>query len=193
VFGIMGLKSMAAEFATEHRGLFVTIFVLPFSLLFDIFFSIRAWLIFKFYSAPELHEKRVAQIIAQIKAWRDSGASTKLCTSRGGWQSISPSMRTYKKAAHTIDINLFDILQLNKEEAWVRVEPMVNMGMLSHYLVPHGLTIPVLPEMDDLTVGGLLMGVGIEVSGSPSSVGSVLRTAARPRQPGVMMLSRCRR
>merc|ERR1719408_722511 len=41
---------------------------------------------------------------------------------------------------------------------------MVNMGQLSHFLIPQGLTIPVLPEMDDLTVGGLLMGVGIETS-----------------------------
>jgi len=29
------------------------------------------------------------------------------------------------------------------------------MGMLSAFLIPKGYTIPVLPEMDDLTVGGL--------------------------------------
>lgn len=46
----------------------------------------------------------------------------------------------------------------------VRVEPMVNMGQLTHFLIPKGYTLPVLPEMDDLTVGGLVMGVGIESS-----------------------------
>jgi delta24-sterol reductase len=158
--------NMMTDFATEHRGIFVTIFVLPISLMFDIFFTVRAWMVLKFYSAPKLHEERVRHIQKQIKAWQESGAKTKLCTSRGGWQSISPSLREYKKSStHTpIDINLYDILELNKEEGWIRVEPMVNMGMISHHLVPHALTIPVLPEMDDLTVGGLIMGVGIETS-----------------------------
>mmetsp|Transcript_21655 Transcript_21655/g.47202 ORF Transcript_21655/g.47202 Transcript_21655/m.47202 type:complete len:527 (-) Transcript_21655:12-1592(-) len=158
------LYNIATEFATEHRGIFVTIFVLPISLVFDVLFRIRAWLVFKFYSAPRLHEQRVRQIQAQLKAWKESGANTRLCTSRGGWQSISPSLRTYKTKATGIDINLYDILSLDKNEMYVRCEPMVNMGQLSHFLVPHGLTIPVLPELDDLTVGGLYMGVGIETS-----------------------------
>jgi len=158
------LYNLATEFATEHRGIFVTIFVLPVSLLFDVFFSVRAWMVLKFYSAPKLHQKRVAGIQKQLETWTKNGKKGKLCTSRGGWQSISPSMRTYKSTSFTIDINLYDILELNKEEGWVHVEPMVNMGMISHYLVKHNLTIPVLPEMDDLTVGGLFMGVGIETS-----------------------------
>lgn len=61
-------------------------------------------------------------------------------------------------------MNLYDILDVNEEKMTVRVEPMVNMGQLSHYLIPKGYTIPILPEMDDLTVGGLYMGVGIETS-----------------------------
>lgn len=36
------------------------------------------------------------------------------------------------------------------------------MGQLSATLISLGWTIPVLPEMDDLTVGGLVMGTGIE-------------------------------
>ena len=46
----------------------------------------------------------------------------------------------------------------------VRVEPCVSMGQLSHVLTAKGYTIPVLPEMDDLTVGGLVNGTGIESS-----------------------------
>ena len=46
----------------------------------------------------------------------------------------------------------------------VTVEPMVSMGQLTHFLVAKGYTIPILPELDDLTVGGLMMGVGIEGS-----------------------------
>lgn len=44
------------------------------------------------------------------------------------------------------------------------MEPLVTMGQLSATLNPLGWTIPVLPEMDDLTIGGLVMGTGIESS-----------------------------
>lgn len=38
------------------------------------------------------------------------------------------------------------------------------MGQLSRTLNKLGWTIPILPELDDLTVGGLVMGTGIETS-----------------------------
>lgn len=41
---------------------------------------------------------------------------------------------------------------------------MVTMGQLTATLNPLGFTISVLPEIDDLTVGGLVMGTGIESS-----------------------------
>ena len=50
---------------------------------------------------------------------------------------------------------------------WARTltcEPLVTMGQLSHTLDRLGWTIPILPELDDLTVGGLVMGTGIETS-----------------------------
>ena len=114
----------------------------------------------KFYSAPQLHEKRVKEVQDQIHAWRASGAKTRLCTARGGWQSISPGYRNYKKTSTQIRINLYDILEYTDSDpradgqATLRVEPMVNMGQISHHLVPMNKTLPVLPEMDDLTVGG---------------------------------------
>ena len=46
----------------------------------------------------------------------------------------------------------------------VRCEPMVSMGQLTRILDRLGWTIPILPELDDLTVGGLVMGTGIETS-----------------------------
>ena len=51
-----------------------------------------------------------------------------------------------------------------KRDATPTVEPLVTMGQLTHALLPLGYTIPVLPELDDLTVGGLVSGVGIETS-----------------------------
>ena len=46
----------------------------------------------------------------------------------------------------------------------VRVEPLVTMGQLTATLLPLGWTIPVVPELDDLTVGGLINGFGVETS-----------------------------
>ena len=143
---------------------FVIFFVLPFSLAFDVFFRIRAWVVMKFYSAPLLHARRVEHVQNQIRAWKKAGLKTRLCTARGGWQSISPGMRTYKQHSTQIEVNLYDILSLDENSMTVHVEPMVNMGQLSHFLIPKGYTIPILPELDDLTVGGLMMGVGIETS-----------------------------
>lgn len=38
----------------------------------------------------------------------------------------------------------------------VRVEPLANMGQVSALLNPLGWTLPVVPELDDLTVGEFL-------------------------------------
>ena len=149
---------------TEYRGIFVTVFVLPLSLLYDVLFSIRAWLVMQLFSAPKLHEKRVQDVQEQITAWHKKQDGTRLCTARGGWQSVSPGYRKYKSKSTQIRVNLYDVLEVDERNMTVRCEPMVNMGQLSHYLIPRGYTIPVLPEMDDLTVGGLYVGVGIETS-----------------------------
>ena len=136
--------NLLSDFATEQRGWFVTFFVLPFSLGFDIWFRIRAWFIMKLFSAPLLHLKRVQNVSEQIINWKKSGAKGRLVTARGGWQSISFETRDYKNFSHQISINMYDILEINEKEKWVRCEPLVNMGQLSHFLIPKGWTIPVL-------------------------------------------------
>ncbi len=44
-------------------------------------------------------------------------------------------------------------LQVDEQRQVVRVEPLVTMGQLSATLVPLGWTLPIVPELDDLTVG----------------------------------------
>jgi delta24-sterol reductase len=155
------VRGMAVEFMTEQRGWFVIFFVLPISLCFDILFAIRAVIIRKLFSAPLLHAERVADVQEQVRA---RSAGSKLCTARGGWQSISPGYRTYKQHSTKISIDMYDILSWDESAMTITVEPMVTMGDISHFLISKGYTLPVLPEMDDLTVGGLYMGVGIETS-----------------------------
>jgi len=59
----------------------------------------------------------------------------------------------YKKTMHNISVNLIDILQLDTVRRVVRVEPLVSMGQLTATLNPLGWTVPIVPELDDLTVG----------------------------------------
>mmetsp|Transcript_10172 Transcript_10172/g.11270 ORF Transcript_10172/g.11270 Transcript_10172/m.11270 type:complete len:556 (-) Transcript_10172:1666-3333(-) len=147
---------------TNHRSLIVVIFGLPLSFLWDTLLKIRSIYIHTFKSAPHLHDQRVHAVVAQVKARPDTNAP--ICTARPGWQSVSLSYRNYKKKWNAIQMPLYDILELDKSSMIVRVEPFVSIGQLTHALNPQGLTLPVVPEMDDLTVGGLINGTGIESS-----------------------------
>eukprot|EP01126_Amoeba_proteus_P036736 TRINITY_DN3750_c0_g2_i1.p1 TRINITY_DN3750_c0_g2~~TRINITY_DN3750_c0_g2_i1.p1 ORF type:complete len:416 (+),score=75.09 TRINITY_DN3750_c0_g2_i1:119-1366(+) len=64
-----------------------------------------------------------------------------------------------------VDLSEFvDILEVDIQNRTVRVEPLVTCGQLTHTLLPLGWTPAILPELDDLTVGGLIMGFGVETS-----------------------------
>ncbi len=57
-----------------------------------------------------------------------------------------------------------NIISFDASRKIVRVEPMVSIGILNDYLINLGWTVPVVPELDDLTIGGLIMGGGIETT-----------------------------
>ncbi len=75
---------------------------------------------------------------------------------------MSELVPLYKRYSRKIRMELRDILEVDTEKRTVRVEPMVNMGQITAQLLPMGWTLPVLPELDDLTVGGLVNGFGVE-------------------------------
>lgn len=147
---------------TEQRSAVVTIFGLPLSLAWDGALKLRSYYIKCFKSAPHLHDERVKTIQKQVQDRPDKTAP--LCTARPGWASVSLSYRNYKKKWNAIEMPLYDILDIDTDNLIVRVEPFVSIGQLTHALNPKGFTLPVVPEMDDLTVGGLINGTGIESS-----------------------------
>jgi delta24-sterol reductase len=67
---------------------------------------------------------------------------------------MSEMVPTYKLSLRNITVGLYDILELDAERRMIRVEPLVNMGQITQTLIPLGWTLPVVPELDDLTVGG---------------------------------------
>ncbi|XP_051868747.1 delta(24)-sterol reductase [Pristis pectinata] len=148
----------------HHRWVFVCLFLLPLSVVFDVYYYLRAWLVFKMCSAPKQHDLRVRDIQRQVREWKNQGSKTYMCTGRPGWLTVSLRVGKYKKTHKNIMINLMDILEVDTKKQVVRVEPLVNMGQVTALLNSIGWTLPVVPELDDLTVGGLIMGTGIESS-----------------------------
>ncbi|MGZ5000520.1 MAG: FAD-binding protein [Methylomonas sp.] len=149
---------------THYRGIFATVFLLPVSAVYAAFASLRNWIAFRLSSAPDKHGARVEAVIRQIEDWKSRGAVQKLCTARSGWKTMSELVPKYKLSHRKIDVGMYDILEINAQRGTVRVEPLVTMGQISSNLISKGWTLPVVPELDSLTVGGLIMGFGIETS-----------------------------
>ncbi|XP_026760256.2 delta(24)-sterol reductase-like [Galleria mellonella] len=148
----------------EYRWLIVIVALLPISLLWKVWSTFRNWLVFKLNSAPRMHDKKVKDVQRQVKEWLAGDRNTRLCTARPTWQTMSFRHGLYKKTSTNISVNLVDVLEVDTKNMTVRCEPLVTMGQLSRTLEPLGLALAVVPELDQLTVGGLVMGTGVETS-----------------------------
>lgn len=58
----------------HHRWVFVCLFLLPLSVLFDVYYQLRAWVVQKLHSAPRQHHQRVRNIQAQVSTWERGAA-----------------------------------------------------------------------------------------------------------------------
>ncbi|XP_062532467.1 delta(24)-sterol reductase isoform X2 [Bombyx mori] len=148
----------------EYRWVIVILALLPMSAAWKLWSIIRNYVVFKMNSAPKMHDDKVKEVQRQIKEWLSGDKSTHLCTARPTWQTMSFRHSMYKRTFTNIQINLVDVLEVDKENMTVRCEPLVTMGQLSRTLAPLGLALPVVPELDQLTVGGLVMGTGVETT-----------------------------
>ncbi|KAJ6643622.1 Delta(24)-sterol reductase [Pseudolycoriella hygida] len=157
-------RSLLEIILIDYRWVFVCFFLLPISFLYNFFYYARNVIVFRLNTAPKKHDNKVKNIQRQVQEWRKSGMKTKMCTARPGWQMMSFRRPLYKNYFTQIDCNLIDILEVDVSRRVIRVEPMVNMGQISATLAKLGWTIAIVPELDDLTVGGLVMGTGIESS-----------------------------
>jgi hypothetical protein len=148
---------------THHRWV-LACFLMPVSFVFDGFWMLRVKLVFLMGSAPEKHDERVRDVQDQVREWAENPRGQKMCTARAGWLAMSLRVGKYKSTHRNIRIELRDVLEVDTDKRTVRVEPMVTMGQISATLEPLGWTLAVLPELDDLTVGGLINGCGVESS-----------------------------
>jgi len=163
--------SALQRFLVLNRSPMVLAFVLPLSRAYQIYTHMRSSFVQACHTAPHLHASRVEQIKAQFEQWRAEGAKRRIVTARPGWMRVSMKTSTYKKDCFQVRVDrMTDIIEINTEERWVAVEPMVNMGQLIPALMKKGWTLPVVPELEELTVGGMIAGTGVESSSHHSGL-----------------------
>ena len=79
-----------------------------------------------------------------------------MCSGRSEAKSITMQSLHYKKQSHKIYFdNMSDILSIDEANKCVRVEPFITIGNLNDFLIQRGWMLPIVPELDDLTIGGV--------------------------------------
>ena len=113
---------------------------------------------FKLNSSPKKHKEKVLAIQKQVREYQSRGDGRRMCT-------VSPYQEQEAGAKLSpVKLNLVDILDIDTERRVVRCEPLVRVGSLMTALDRLGWTLPIVPEREDLTLGGLVMGAGLESS-----------------------------
>lgn len=86
---LLWVRVKGLEFVLIHqRWVFVCLFLLPLSLIFDIYYYVRAWVVFKLSSAPRLHEQRVRDIQKQVSGAGWGGSQARSGARRGARASL---------------------------------------------------------------------------------------------------------
>ena len=117
-----------------------------------------------YFISNEEHLKKTEKIRNKIIA-KSQNKNCKIFTSRNVKEQISSRVSNAKNngsKVNTEDLN--KIIYIDYEKEMIKLEPRVSMKNISDIILDNGYTLPVIPELDDLTVGGLLMGCGIESS-----------------------------
>ncbi|KAK9676484.1 hypothetical protein RND81_11G080000 [Saponaria officinalis] len=160
-------KKTIVDFLVQFRWILVIFVVLPISA--TIYFLIYLGDMrseFKSYKKRQHeHDENVKKVVKRLKK-RNPAKDGLVCTARKPWIAVGMRNVDYKRARHfEVDLSAFrNILEIDKERMVARVEPLVNMGQISRATVPMNLSLAVVAELDDLTVGGLINGYGIEGS-----------------------------
>lgn len=163
--------SALQKFLVLNRSPMVLAFVLPLSRFYQLYTRLRTAFILRTESAPGLHAERVEHIRKQFQQWKAEGGGKRISTARPGWKRVSMKQSEYKQNCFLVHVDrMTDIIEVNTEDRWVTVEPMVTMGQLVPALMEKGWTLPVVPELEELTVGGMIAGTGVESSSHHSGL-----------------------
>ncbi|KAL7001512.1 Delta(24)-sterol [Sarracenia purpurea var. burkii] len=157
-------KKVLVDYFISLRWIFVIFVVLPISITFYFFIylgDVRSeWKSFK--QRQMEHDENVKKVAKRLN--QRTSKDGLVCTARKPWLSVGMRNLDYKRARHfEVDLSpLRNILEIDKERMIARVEPFVTMGQITRVTVPMNLALVVVAELEDLTIGGLINGYGIE-------------------------------
>lgn len=156
-----------ADFLVQFRWVVIVPIVLPLSFLFYQYIQWRATIRRLIHGPPseEKHRRAIKKVQDRIKS-RHPQHDGMICTARRPWLEVSMRYSEHKRS-HRFEVDLShltDIVWVDKERMLIKCEPMVCMSEVSAAVLPLGMAPQVLPELDDLTVGGVINGYGIEGS-----------------------------
>ena len=158
----MPIPKFLKDLLLNQRGLVIAGCAVPASFIYQKFEDFNNWVYRTFRNTSVRHDAAVKAVQDQVRAGYNSGKP--MCTARKPWKTMSLRNADFKQDMHQIHIDLRNVLDIDEQRRIVRAEPLVTMGDITHFLVPRGFALSVQAEMDDLTLGGLCMGVGIETS-----------------------------
>ena len=110
--------------------------------------------------------KKLQEVLrAHVKTLNGPHDSPRVTLNDRSGASNTTHSKAYKRASLSLDLNSLDrILTIDPIRQTATVEPRVTFDTLVHALLPYGLTVPVIPEFKEITVGGAIMGVAGESS-----------------------------
>lgn len=155
------------DFLMQFRWIIIIPVVLPLSFLWARIHLLRAYLMSLKRGKGTIanHRARVSRVQEALQK-HDPARHGLVCTARPGFWAVSIRQSVYKRGnRYEVDLSdLADVVHIDLDNMLVTMEPYVTMGQLTATLLPLGVCVAIVPEYDDLTVGGLVCGYGIEGS-----------------------------
>ncbi|MBP7686074.1 MAG: FAD-binding protein, partial [Deltaproteobacteria bacterium] len=148
----------------QHRELLLISSVLPLGKAYSVVESFE-----RRRNAPDPaeHGARVSRVASEVKQYADkraregAAAVGPLRTDRKPNASLN-TRATDKSRASTVQMgDLRAILGVNRERGTVHVEPFATTGEVATYLDAQGLQLEATIEMEDATLGGLVLAIGM--------------------------------
>ncbi|KAI5063493.1 hypothetical protein GOP47_0022040 [Adiantum capillus-veneris] len=159
-------KKTIADYPVKLRWIPVLSFVLPISLIFDLVGYLKQIISFsKSYTSAAPARWQCSQDYPTPAA-APSRLDGLVCTARKPYVTVGIRNMDYKRARRCeVDLSAFNnVLDIDTTRMIAHVEPLVSMAQITRLTVPMNLSLAVVPELDDLTVGVLINGYGIEGS-----------------------------
>ncbi|KAL3076682.1 hypothetical protein niasHS_013478 [Heterodera schachtii] len=161
---VCSLLNNTLDFLLLHFGWYYLLYVhLPLGFVRRKFCDFQNWISLSLWLGIRRHPRKVLAIQKQVKQWNKKKERRKICTEgTDNCQRMCFSRPNYKRKCAQLKMGILtDIIEINAPEGFARVEPYVTVAQLLDALMPLGHTLPVMPEIGLLTVGGLILGGGV--------------------------------